>query len=159
MTQIENEFGNYGYSDYPRDKNHLKFIKKVLRDGGRDWFSVIFCPSLSFWHFLSSYVFRHLPIYQLSIYLYIYLSIYLSTWQGIESLLFTSDTPELTADWGNIDYELMTANFKCNSEAELKRLKVGEYGIDSRDIYIYHTWKKVGILATGGRRFVAKNEV
>lgn len=75
MTQIENEFGNYGYSDYPRDKNHLKFIKKVLRDG------------------------------------------------GIESLLFTSDTPELTADWGNIDYELMTANFKCNSEAELKRLK------------------------------------
>ena len=40
--------------------------------------------------------------------------------------MFTSDTPELTADWGNIDYELMTANFKCNSEAELKRLKVGE---------------------------------
>ena len=43
--------------------------------------------------------------------------------QGIESLLFTSDTPTLTADWGNIDYELMTANFKFGSEAELKRIK------------------------------------
>jgi hypothetical protein len=43
---------------------------------------------------------------------------------GIESLLFTSDTPSLTADWGNIDYELMTANFKWNSEKELQRLKV-----------------------------------
>ena len=43
--------------------------------------------------------------------------------QGIESLLFTSDTPTLTADWGNVDYELMTANFKFGSEAELKRIK------------------------------------
>ena len=37
--------------------------------------------------------------------------------------MFTSDTPTLTADWGNIDYELMTANFKFGSEAELKRIK------------------------------------
>ena len=42
---------------------------------------------------------------------------------GIEGLLFTSDTPTLTADWGNIDGELMTANFKWNSEAELARIK------------------------------------
>ena len=35
MTQIENEFGNFGYSDYPRDKEHLRFIKKVLIDGGK----------------------------------------------------------------------------------------------------------------------------
>ena len=47
----------------------------------------------------------------------------LNHFQGIESLLFTSDTPTLTADWGNIDYELMTANFKFGSEAELKRIK------------------------------------
>lgn len=75
MTQIENEFGNFGYSDYPRDKEHLRFIKKVLIDG------------------------------------------------GIESLLFTSDTPTLTGDWGNVDYELMTANFKWKSEKELLRIK------------------------------------
>ena len=43
---------------------------------------------------------------------------------GIESLLFTSDTPSSTADWGNIDYELMTANFKWNSEKELATIKV-----------------------------------
>lgn len=42
---------------------------------------------------------------------------------GIESLLFTSDTPTLTGDWGNIDYELMTANFKWGSEDELRRIK------------------------------------
>ena len=24
MTQIENEFGNYGYGDHPRDKAHLR---------------------------------------------------------------------------------------------------------------------------------------
>ena len=55
MTQIENEFGNYGYGDHPRDKvinwnflekchticclqAHLRFLKSVLRDevsGGR----------------------------------------------------------------------------------------------------------------------------
>ena len=75
MTQIENEYGNYGYGDHPRDKEHLKFLKSVLRN------------------------------------------------EGIESLLFTSDTPTLTADWGNIDYELMTANFKWNSEEELQRIK------------------------------------
>ena len=46
---------------------------------------------------------------------------------GVESLLFTSDTPSLTADWGNIDYELMTANFKWNSEKELQRLKVRDF--------------------------------
>ena len=45
----------------------------------------------------------------------------------MESLLFTSDTPSLTADWGNIDYELMTANFKWNSEKELQRLKVRDF--------------------------------
>lgn len=75
MTQIENEFGNYGYGDHPRDKQHLSFLKSVLRNN------------------------------------------------GIESLLFTSDTPTLTADWGNVDYELMTANFKWGSEGELKRIK------------------------------------
>lgn len=75
MTQIENEFGNYGYGDHPRDLQHLKFIKSVLIK------------------------------------------------YGIESLLFTSDTPRLTRDLGNIDYELMTANFKCNSEEELIKLK------------------------------------
>ena len=42
---------------------------------------------------------------------------------GIESLLFTSDTPTLTGDWGNVDYELMTANFKWGSEDELRRIK------------------------------------
>ena len=46
---------------------------------------------------------------------------------GIESLLFTSDTPTLTGDWGNIDNELMTANFKWNSEEELAKIKVGLY--------------------------------
>ena len=29
----------------------------------------------------------------------------------------------LTGDWGNIDNELMTANFKWNSEEELHRIK------------------------------------
>jgi len=75
MTQIENEYGNYGYGDHPRDKEHLKFLKSVLIN------------------------------------------------EGIESLLFTSDTPTLTADWGNVDYELMTANFKWGSEEELQRIK------------------------------------
>jgi len=75
MTQIENEFGNYGYGDHPRDKEHLRFLKSVLRE------------------------------------------------QGIESLLFTSDTPTLTGDWGNIDQELMTANFKWGSPEELQRIK------------------------------------
>ena len=46
MTQIENEFGNYGYGDHPRDKvtcfwtkyiillsqAHLRFLKSVLRE-------------------------------------------------------------------------------------------------------------------------------
>ena len=27
MTQIENEFGNYGYGDHPRDKDHLRYVK------------------------------------------------------------------------------------------------------------------------------------
>jgi len=75
MTQIENEYGNYGYGDHPRDKQHLKFLKSVIRR------------------------------------------------EGIESLLFTSDTPSLTRDWGNIDYELMTANFKFGSLDELQKLK------------------------------------
>jgi len=75
MAQIENEYGNYGYGDHPRDKEHLRFLKSVMIN------------------------------------------------EGIESLLFTSDTPTLTADWGNIDYELMTANFKWKSEEELQRIK------------------------------------
>jgi len=75
MAQIENEYGNFGYGDHPRDKQHLKFLKNVMIQ------------------------------------------------EGIESLLFTSDTPTLTADWGNIDGELMTANFKWGSEDELLRIK------------------------------------
>ena len=81
MTQIENEFGNYGYSDYPRDKNHLKFIKKVLRDGGRDR---VFCHFLPFSVFLAFSVllclsaFAYLSAIYLSIYLSIYLPIYLA---------------------------------------------------------------------------------
>jgi len=75
MVQIENEFGNYGYGDHPRDKAHLRFLKSVLRGA------------------------------------------------GVEVPLFTSDTPTLTADWGNIDHELMTANFKFNSINELNRIK------------------------------------
>merc|ERR1719402_1786228 len=75
MVQIENEFGNYGYEDHPRDKAHLTFLKSVLRA------------------------------------------------EGVESLLFTSDTPTKTLDWGNIDHELMTANFKFGSLDELSKIK------------------------------------
>ena len=49
---------------------------------------------------------------------------YIELVSGIESLLFTSDSPTLSADWGNIDYELMTANFKWESQQNLDRLKV-----------------------------------
>jgi len=75
MVQIENEYGNYGYGDHPRDKAHLKFLKTVLEG------------------------------------------------EGIESLLFTSDTPKLTLDWGNVDNVLMTANFKWGSLEELAKIK------------------------------------
>ena len=75
MTQIENEYGNSGYGDHPRDKEHLRFLKSVLRQ------------------------------------------------EGVESLLFTSDNPTLSEDWGNIDYELMTANFRWDSEENLKKIK------------------------------------
>ena len=43
--------------------------------------------------------------------------------EGVESLLFTSDNPTLSEDWGNIDYELMTANFRWDSEENLKKIK------------------------------------
>merc|ERR1712179_320183 len=75
MTQIENEYGNSGYGDHPRDKDHLRFLKSVIQQ------------------------------------------------EGVESLLFTSDNPILSEDWGNIDYELMTANFRWDSEENLKKIK------------------------------------
>ena len=34
MVQIENEYGNFGYGNYPRDKPHLKHIRSVLEEGG-----------------------------------------------------------------------------------------------------------------------------
>lgn len=63
---------------------------------------------------------------------------------GIESLLFTSDTPTLTGDWGNIDYELMTANFKWGSEEELARIKVQD-GLEEKQARI------IGIIRGLGR--------
>ena len=58
MTQIENEFGNYGYGDHPRDKvihswktykfivipllqAHLRFLKSVLREEVMDRFLLL----------------------------------------------------------------------------------------------------------------------
>eukprot|EP00095_Tigriopus_kingsejongensis_P008001 maker-scaffold269_size230758-snap-gene-1.34 protein:Tk08001 transcript:maker-scaffold269_size230758-snap-gene-1.34-mRNA-1 annotation:"hypothetical protein DAPPUDRAFT_58801" len=73
-VQIENEYGNFGYEDTPRDKQHLKFLKTTLEN------------------------------------------------EGIESLLFTSDSPALTSDYGNVDNVFMTANFKFDSIANLDRL-------------------------------------
>ena len=70
--QIENEFGNYGYSDHPRDKKHLEFLRDVL---------------------ISS---------------------------GIESLLFTSDSPYLTMDWGNIDNCKTAERLKMSNRAVFK---------------------------------------
>ena len=32
MTQIENEFGNYGYGDHPRDKEHLRSAFSLLKE-------------------------------------------------------------------------------------------------------------------------------
>ena len=32
--QIENEYGSFGYDDYPRDIAHLHNIKLMLEDGG-----------------------------------------------------------------------------------------------------------------------------
>ena len=63
---------------------------------------------------------------------------------GIESLLFTSDTPTLTGDWGNIDYELMTANFKWGSVEELARIKVQD-GLEEKQARI------IGIIRGLGR--------
>jgi hypothetical protein len=34
LNQIENEYGSFGYDDYPRDKTHLHHIKVMLDDGG-----------------------------------------------------------------------------------------------------------------------------
>ena len=52
--QIENEYGAFGYEDFPRDTAYLDALKNVLRDS------------------------------------------------GIESLLFTSDSPKLTKDYGSL---------------------------------------------------------
>ncbi len=53
--QVENEYGNIGYEDFPRDKSHLLDIERVYGE------------------------------------------------EGVESLLFTSDSPYLVDDWGNVD--------------------------------------------------------
>ena len=39
---------------------------------------------------------------------------------GIETLLFTCDTPSLTLDWGNVDNELMAINFQWEAELEIE---------------------------------------
>jgi len=75
LTQLENEFGQNGFSDHPRDLEHLRFIKQQLREG------------------------------------------------GIETLLFTCDTPSLTLDWGNVDNELMAINFQWEAEQEIEALR------------------------------------
>lgn len=53
--KIENEFGAFGYEDYPRDTQYLLSLKSVLETS------------------------------------------------GIESLLFTSDSPKLTGDFGSLE--------------------------------------------------------
>ena len=53
--QIENEYGAFGYEDFPRDTAYLESLQIVLRDS------------------------------------------------GIESLLFTSDSPKLTGNFGSLD--------------------------------------------------------
>ena len=42
---------------------------------------------------------------------------------GIETLLFTCDTPSLTLDWGNVDNELMAINFQWEAEQEIEALR------------------------------------
>ena len=55
IWQIENEYGAFGYDDFPRDTAYLESLKAALQTF------------------------------------------------GIESLLFTSDSPKGTADFGSID--------------------------------------------------------
>jgi len=55
MAQIENEYGNIGYEDYPRDIDHLRTLRSFYER------------------------------------------------EGIESLLFTSDSPALVGDLGAVD--------------------------------------------------------
>merc|ERR1712110_1390392 len=74
MTQVENEYGHFGYDDLPRDTVHLENLKQTL---------------------LSA---------------------------GIETLLFTSDSPDTTYDWGSVPGEFMTANFKFGGKAHMDRL-------------------------------------
>lgn len=74
MTQIENEYGAFGYDDYPRDTQYLHSLKLALE----------------------SY--------------------------GMESLLFTSDSPKNSFDYGTTDGVLMTANFKFESTENLDAL-------------------------------------
>ena len=42
---------------------------------------------------------------------------------GIETLLFTCDTPSLTLDWGNVDNELMAINFQWEAELEIEAVR------------------------------------
>ena len=42
---------------------------------------------------------------------------------GIETMLFTCDTPSLTLDRGNVDNELMAANFQWGAEQEIAALR------------------------------------
>ena len=42
---------------------------------------------------------------------------------GLETLLFTCDTPSLTLDWGNVDNELMAINFQRGARQEIEALR------------------------------------
>ena len=55
LSQIENEYGAFGYDDQPRDKAYLRIVKEILEKN------------------------------------------------GIESLLFTSDSPKQTTDMGSLE--------------------------------------------------------
>ena len=55
FSQIENEYGAFGYDDQPRDKAYLRIVKEILEKN------------------------------------------------GIESLLFTSDSPKQTTDMGSLE--------------------------------------------------------
>ncbi|XP_059086331.1 beta-galactosidase-1-like protein 2 isoform X1 [Tigriopus californicus] len=88
-VQIENEYGNFGYGDFPRDIEHLRFLKKTLET------------------------------------------------EGVESLLFTSDSPNLTKDYGNVDNVLMTANFKFDSLENLDNLLSFQ---PNRPVFVTEFW-------------------
>jgi len=74
MTQIENEYGAFGYDDFPRDTAYLESLKDALGQF------------------------------------------------GIESLLFTSDSPKGTQDFGSIPGVFMTANFKYEGTENMEKL-------------------------------------